>query len=103
MKDNDASLKNNYANNKADARGYLLIWGLLIFCTAITVGAANLNLGKFAIVICLAIAAIKSTLVLLYFMHLRHEESTAIKILIPIVIAALTVFIGLTYFDVITR
>jgi cytochrome c oxidase subunit IV len=87
----------------AGIKAYLIVWGMLIFLTAITITAAKLNLGKTAILVCLAIAAIKSALVFLYFMHLRYERSILIKILIPIVIALLSVFIGLTYFDLISR
>jgi cytochrome c oxidase subunit IV len=98
-----ADIKNNYRNNEAGVRLYFLVWGILISFTAITVAVANLNLGKLAAVVCLAIAAVKSTLVLLYFMHLRYEKSTVIRILIPIVIVLLVIFIGLTYSDVISR
>jgi cytochrome c oxidase subunit IV len=103
MKDNNTSLSNYNIIKKASTGVYLLIWGILMLFTAMTVMASNFNIKKYAIVICLAIAAIKSTLVLLYFMHLRYEKSTVIKILIPVVITVLTIFIGLTYFEVITR
>ncbi len=46
---------------------YLTIWAALIIFTGITVTTASLNLGQIGIVIVLSIAAIKSTLVLLYF------------------------------------
>jgi len=51
----------------------------------------------------LAIAAIKSSLVLSYFMHLRYETGLLFKLMIPIVLAALTVFIGLTFTDIAFR
>ncbi len=103
MEDQQAAIKIDHGNKEAGVKVYLLIWGMLIFFTAITVTVANLNLGKFAILVCLAIAAVKSTLVLLYFMHLRYEKNTVVKILMPIVIATLAIFIGLTYSDVISR
>jgi cytochrome c oxidase subunit 4 len=71
--------------------------------TALTVTTANLNLGKIAIMIVLAIASIKSTLVLLYFMHVRYEKSLLIRLIIPGAIVLLAIFIGLTYSDVVTR
>jgi caa(3)-type oxidase subunit IV len=51
----------------------------------------------------LSIAAIKSTLVLLYFMNLLFEKRLFLKILVPIAIGVLTIFIGLTYTDVLFR
>jgi cytochrome c oxidase subunit 4 len=84
-------------------RPYVAVWGALILLTALTVTVAGFNLQKIAIVACLAIAAVKSTLVLFYFMHLRYEQRLIIKLAIPIALAALAIFIGLTFSDVITR
>jgi cytochrome c oxidase subunit IV len=84
-------------------RGYLAVWTALVIFTALTVLMAGLDLGAVSIVAVLAIAATKSTLVLLYFMHLRYEDRVLIKILVPIVVATLAVFIGLTYTDILYR
>lgn len=84
-------------------RSYVAVWGTLILLTAMTVTVAGFNLQKIAIIVCLGIAAIKSTLVLFYFMHLRYERRLIIKLLIPIAIVTLAIFIGLTFSDVITR
>jgi cytochrome c oxidase subunit 4 len=84
-------------------RSYVTIWLLLLLLTAVTVTSAGMNFGGIAIIICLAIAAFKSTMVLLYFMHLRYEQRMLVKIVMPIAIAALAIFIGLTYTDVIFR
>ena len=82
---------------------YMWIWAALLVLTAITVTTAGLNVGRVGIIVVLAIAAVKSTLVLLYFMHLRWEKRLLLKILVPIAIAALAIFIGLTYTDVLNR
>ena len=84
-------------------RPYILVWAALLALTAITVTVAGFNLQKVAIVVCLSIAAVKSTLVLFYFMHLRHEQRILVRLIIPIAIAALALFIVLTFLDVITR
>jgi cytochrome c oxidase subunit 4 len=84
-------------------RGYLSVWVLLVLLTALTVSMASLDLGAIAILVVLAIAATKSSAVLLYFMHLRWERRLVIKVLPPIVIAALAIFIGLTYTDILYR
>jgi len=51
--------------------------GALIALTATTVAVAGFNLQKIAIIVCLAIAAVKSTLVLFYFMHLGTNTGSS--------------------------
>jgi cytochrome c oxidase subunit IV len=85
------------------AKTYLAVWAALVALTALTVFMAGLDLGTASIVAVLAIASAKSTLVLFYFMHLRYEERVLVKVLVPIVVAALAVFIGLTYTDIMYR
>jgi cytochrome c oxidase subunit 4 len=82
---------------------YLYVWLALLALTAITVTTASLDLGRVAIVVVLAIAAGKSTLVLLYFMHLSSEKRLLLKILVPIAVCTLAIFIGLTYTDILYR
>jgi cytochrome c oxidase subunit 4 len=82
---------------------YILVWLGLVILTGITVSMAGMSLGRSSIVIVLAIAAIKSGLVLSYFMHLKYEKGLFFKLMIPIVLAVLTIFIGLTFTDVAFR
>jgi cytochrome c oxidase subunit 4 len=88
---------------EAGIRMYILIWATLMLLTAVTVATAGMNLRKITIIVCLGIAAFKSTLVLLYFMHLRYENRAVIKLIIPIAIITLAIFIGGTFSDVFTR
>jgi cytochrome c oxidase subunit 4 len=82
---------------------YILVWLGLVTLTGVTVSMAGMNLGHLSIGIVLAIAAIKSGLVLSYFMHLKDETGLLFKLMIPIVLAALTIFIGLTFTDIAFR
>jgi cytochrome c oxidase subunit 4 len=84
-------------------RLYLAIWAALVFFTGLTVLMASWKLGALSIVAVLAIAATKSVLVLLVFMHLLWERKLIIKLLIPIVLVTLAIFIGLTYTDILYR
>ena len=52
-------------------RTYYIIFGILMLCTYITVQVAFFDLGAFNIVAALAIAVLKATLVVLFFMHVR--------------------------------
>ncbi len=82
---------------------YILVWVGLVVLTFLTLTSASLDLGKVSIVVCLVIAAIKSTLVILFFMNLLFEQRLLLKMLVPIAIGVLTIFIGLTYTDVLFR
>jgi cytochrome c oxidase subunit 4 len=54
---------------------YFMVFGALMVFTAITVGVAYLHLPThLTILVALAIATIKGSLVALFFMHLSHER-----------------------------
>jgi cytochrome c oxidase subunit 4 len=61
-------------DEKAEARSYLLTLLALLFLTVITVGASYIDFGQGNVVIALAIATMKATLVALFFMHLAHDK-----------------------------
>jgi cytochrome c oxidase subunit 4 len=82
---------------------YLLVWAGLLVLTALTVVAASLDLARGAVALALGIAAVKSALVALYFMHLRWEKRLLIRLMLPITLATLAIFIGLTYTDILGR
>ena len=83
---------------------YVLVWVGLVILTGITVSVAGMNLGRFSISAALVIAAVKSGLVLNYFMHLKYEKGLWLfKLMIPGILALLVLFIGITFFDVAFR
>ena len=60
-------------NHVVPVRLYLTIVGCLFVLTAITVLAAFVELGALNTPVALAIAIIKATLVVLFFMHVRYS------------------------------
>jgi cytochrome c oxidase subunit IV len=82
---------------------YIFVWLGLVILTGTTVSIAGMNLGRLSILIVLLIAAFKSGLVLSYFMHLKYETGLLFKLMIPIVLVVLTIFIGLTFTDIAFR
>ena len=56
-------------------RTYVLIWATLIGCTFLTYGVALIDLGSWNIVIALMIAFFKMSLVVLFFMHVKQDNS----------------------------
>jgi len=81
---------------------YILVWFGLIILTGLTVAVSGMDFRAFAVIIPLAIAATKSTLVVNYFMHL-HYEAGLFKLLLIITLILLAIFIGLTFTDVLFR
>ena len=85
-------------------RTYVRVWVALVILTGVTVSVAGMNLGRMSILVALIIAALKSGLVLNYFMHLKYEERLwFFRLIIPGTLALLILFIGLTFFDVAFR
>ncbi len=78
---------------------YILIWLALIVLTGLTVAVAGTNLGGFSVWTAILIAAIKTTLVLMVFMHLKYERPL-FRWMVLVVLVAITIFIVFTFFDV---
>lgn len=78
---------------------YVFVWLCLFLLTAVTVTAAAMDFGGIRIVVALFIAALKSSLVLYYFMHLKHENSM-FKYMFIAVVAIIAIIVGFTFFDV---
>jgi cytochrome c oxidase subunit 4 len=53
---------------------YIMIFGTLLTFTAITVGAAFVNLGILNPIVALAIASTKAVIVILFFMHVKYQS-----------------------------
>src|SRR3972149_5090857 len=71
-------------------RIYVLVWLALVILTGVTVSVAGMNLGRWSVFVVLIIAAIKSGLVLNYFMHLKYEKRIRLfKWMIPGILAVL--------------
>ena len=83
---------------------YFVIFGALMVLTAITVFAANIDLGseKLNTIVALAIAVTKAMLVILFFMHVRYSSR-----LTWVVVAGgflwLAIMVGLTLSDYLSR
>jgi cytochrome c oxidase subunit 4 len=53
---------------------YVGILGALMMLTLLTVGVASIHLGPLNLAVAILIASAKATLVLLFFMHLKHDN-----------------------------
>ncbi len=83
-------------------RIYVAVFAALLVLTAVTTAVAFVNLGALNVVIMLAIAVTKATLVVLYFMHVRYS-SRLTWVVVSGGFAWLLVIIGFTLSDFVTR
>ena len=81
---------------------YIVIFLALIIGTSLTTWAAFQNFGRFNIVIALAIATAKATLVVLYFMHARYSPKRT-QLVIVCALFWLAIMLSLTLADYQTR
>jgi cytochrome c oxidase subunit 4 len=83
-------------------RIYYAIFAVLMIFTAITVGAAYVDLGRMNTVIALAIAAFKAMIVVLYFMHVKYS-TRLVKLVVIAGLYWMGILMVLTLSDYLTR
>jgi cytochrome c oxidase subunit IV len=83
-------------------RVYATIFGLLLLLTAATTACSYVELGVFNAVVALAIACIKASLVVLFFMHVRYS-SRLMKLTVAAGVFTFLVLITMTMTDYISR
>ncbi len=87
----------------SEYRIYITTWLGIIILTGITFTLSQIKVGEWQVFFALLIAATQSALILYFFMHLRGETARIFKILIPLVLVILVVFMALTFSDVAFR
>lgn len=83
-------------------RLYLKIGLALLLLTALTVWVAQYHLGEWNLIVAMAVAATKGTLVALFFMHLKYTNRIYTVVFVGALLM-LAVFIVLTMFDTMSR
>jgi cytochrome c oxidase subunit 4 len=77
-------------------RTYYIIFAILMALLVVTVGAAYINWGsRISIVIAMAIAIVKATLVVIYFMHVKGSSGLT-KVFVVAGLAWLAILMGIT-------
>jgi caa(3)-type oxidase subunit IV len=82
---------------------YIAVWVGIVLLTGLTFASSRMSAEGGHAVASLFIAGIQSGLALIYFMHLGSEKDRIFKVIIPLVLAVMLVFIGLTFSDVAFR
>lgn len=83
-------------------RTYFLVTTGLLILTAITVGISYVHFGVFNLLVAMAVAVAKASLVALYFMHLKYDSKVYLMIFL-VALLTLGVLIVLTMADTMTR
>ena len=77
----------------------LVVLVALLALTAITIWASRIELGSLNIWMTLLIASIKSSIVLLFFMHLKYEGHF-IRTTFIVTVCTLAILIGFLFWDI---
>jgi cytochrome c oxidase subunit 4 len=77
---------------------YVTIFLALMVLTAVTVGAAFVNLGQFNFLVAMIIAVFKASLVVWYFMHVKYQ-SRLTKLTVATGLFFLAILLGLMLVD----
>ncbi len=83
-------------------RVYFLVCGVLLVLTFTTYGVARMDLGRWNVVVALAIAFFKAALVALFFMHVRYSPRRT-QLVVVAGIFWLGIMMLLTLSDYLTR
>ena len=77
---------------------YITIFLALMVLTAVTVGAAFVNLGQFNFLVAMIIAGFKASLVIWYFMHVKYQSSLT-KLTVATGLFFLAILLGMMLID----
>lgn len=83
-------------------RIYLIVGSSLLVLTGLTVAASYVEMGVFNPIVALAIAVIKATIVVLFFMHVKYSSKLT-KLTVAGGLFTFLVLISLTLADYFTR
>jgi cytochrome c oxidase subunit 4 len=80
----------------------ITVLALLLMLTGLTIGISMVDFGKYNIWAALIIASIKSSLVILFFMHMKYEKHV-VKAALVSTICFVAILIGFIFWDVVYR
>ncbi len=81
---------------------YVLVFLTLLVCTGLTAGIAFIDLGPFNALVAFVIAAFKTSLVILFFMHMKYSQKMT-KVTVVAGFFFLLILLALSMTDYISR
>ena len=91
-----------HAHHVVSWKVYAFIFAALCVLTAVTVLVTGYDFGPFNLIVALAVAITKATLVVLYFMHARYSPRLT-GVVIAASLAFLVILVFLTWTDYVSR
>lgn len=70
------------SEHTVSSKMYYAIWILLLILTVVTAWVATVDLGPLNTIVALAIATVKATVVVLFFMHVKYASEKLTKVVI---------------------
>jgi cytochrome c oxidase subunit 4 len=89
-------------NHIVTKRQYAYVFGILMILTLVTTWAGLVDLGRLNVVVALAIAVIKASLVVLFFMHI-YWSTKLNRVVVVAGFAWLALLLWLTLTDFVSR
>ena len=77
---------------------FVAVWAGLLVLTALTVAVSGIRLHNLSVLTAVAVATVKTLLVLSVFMHLKYEHGV-LKFFVFATVLTLGIFVGLTFVD----
>jgi cytochrome c oxidase subunit 4 len=91
-----------YIEHHVPKRTYFVVFGALMVLTVLTVAVAFRDLGSLNVLVALAVAGAKATMVVLFFMHVKYS-SRLTQLVVIAALAWLAILFGITMTDYLTR
>jgi|PlaIllAssembly_1097288.scaffolds.fasta_scaffold147679_3 cytochrome c oxidase subunit 4 len=91
-----------YIEHHVPKRTYFAVFGALMLLTLMTVAVAFVDLGRFNVLVALAVAVVKATMVVLFFMHVKYS-SRLVQLVVVASLVWLGFLFGITMVDYLSR
>ena len=86
------------ASHTVSYKTYAFILVILLTLTGLTIAVTHINLNTFSVLTALFLASLKSTIVLIYFMHIKFD-SPFIKGMVLAIFVLIAVVMLITFLD----
>ena|SRR5437868_10903904 len=91
------------SEHTVSSKTYYAIWILLLILTVVTAWVATIDLGPLNTIVALAIATVKATVVVLFFMHVKYASEKLTKVVIVSALFWMLILLMLSLTDYTSR
>lgn len=95
-------MDNNEKHHIVPYKNHLIVLMVLLVLTAVSVAVTSIELGPLTVTVALLLAAVKSLIVLIYFMHLKFDN-IIYSIMVGFVMFSIISILIITFLDYLFR